>query len=351
MEYYVGLSNSLERGLLAPVYLFYGEEDYLKEKAIRLFKERLLPDIADFNFDILDGDGVEASTVVSLSENLPFLAEKRLVVVKNSPWFKGKAKSKGNEIKGEDSEKSSAKEDSLLHYLSNPSPTTCLIFVTGNNVDRRKKLFKVVEAAGRAVDFKALKPAELVSWVVDRFKQAGKKIPPIAARSLVEANGKLGLMNLNNEVEKLMTFTWDKKEVTLQDVEMVAVPNLEQNIFYVVDEAVSGNFPKALAGIRELLTMKEAPPKILSMLGRQFRLAIQAEALVLEGCPERELAGKLGVQDFVARKALGQARRSGSTRLEAALEQLAEIDAGIKRGQLEFLPAIENAMLKLSRII
>lgn len=350
MEYYKGLINSLERGLVSPVYLFYGEEEYLKERAVEKFKEYLLPLAADFNLDVLDGAEIEPSTVVALAENLPFMAERRLVIVKNTPWFSGKGKSRADEEKEEGEAKAGSKDDLLLKYLSNPSPTTCLLFVTREPVDRRKKIFKSVGSAGQAVDFKAIKPAEMVSWVTSRVKSAGKKMDSSAVRSLVEANGKLGLLNLKNEVEKLLAYSGEQREISLQDVQQVAVTNLEQNIFTVVDEAVAGNASNALTGIRELLTLKEQPPKILSLLARQFRLAIQVEALVKEGCPERDVSGKLGLHDFVVRKALSQARRSGSAKLEWALAQLAAIDADIKRGQQEFLPALETTLIKFSQL-
>lgn len=336
--------------MVAPVYLFYGQEEYLKERALAKFKEVLLPQAADFNLDVLDGEETEPSGVVSLAENLPFMAERRLVIVKNAPWFKGKGKSKGGDNKAEQEDKSAGKESPLMDYLGRPSPTTCLIFVVRDTVDRRKKLFKAVEAVGQAIDFAALKDGEMVTWVNARVKGAGKKIEPAAARSLVEANGNLGLLNLGNEVEKLVAYAGEGKEISLLDVQNITVTNLEQNIFAVVDEAVGGNSAKALAGIQELLARKEQPVKILAMLARQFRLALQADALVREGCPEREVSKKLGLQDFVARKALNQARKSGAAKLQWALEQLAEMDVAIKKGQQEFLPAVENTFIKLKRI-
>lgn len=347
MEYYQGLINSLARGQVAPVYLFYGEEEYLKEKAVAKFKEHLLPQAVDFNLDVLDGEETELTTVVSLAENLPFMAERRLVIVKNAPWFKGKAKGSADQSSGED--KSAGKEGPLLNYLNQPAPTTCLIFVTGDSVDRRKKLFKAVESAGKAVDFKALKANEMAAWVTNQVKARGKKIDAMAVRALVEANGKLGLLNLANEVEKLITYVGEAKDISLTDVQQVGVTNLEQNIFTVVDEAVSGNTAQAITGIKELLALKEQPVKILAMLARQFRLAIQVEALVRTGCPEREVAGKLGLHDFVVRKALAQARKSSTAKLEWALERLAAMDAEIKKGQQDFLPAIANTLIRLSQ--
>lgn len=346
MEYYKGLINSLERGQVAPVYLFYGDEEYLKEKAVEQFKEHLLPQAADFNLDILDGEEAELTTVVALAENLPFMAERRLVLVKNAPWFKGKVKSKSTATEAGE-EKSTGQESPLINYLSQPSPSTCLIFVTGDSVDKRKKLFKTVDAVGKAIEFKSLKAGEMTAWVSNRIKAGGKKIDAQAARALVEANGKLGLLNLANEVEKLITYVGKDKEISLTEVQQVGVTNLEQNIFTVVDDAVNGYTSKAITGIKELLALKEQPVKILAMLARQFRLAFQVEALVRAGCPEREVAGKLGLQDFIVRKALAQARKSSGVKLEWALQRLAAMDADIKKGQQEFLPAITNTLFQL----
>lgn len=347
MEYYKGLINSLDRGVVSPVYLFFGEEEYLKEKALQRFKEVLLPLAADFNLDILDGEETDPSTVVALAENLPFMAERRVLIVKNTPWFSSKGKGKDSEESVEG--KKGGAESSLLAYLSNPAPTTCLIFVTREAVDRRKKLFKAVGGAGQAIDFKALKPVELVTWVNQRVKSAGKKIDPAGARALVEANGKLGLLNLENELAKLLTYIGEGQEISAQAVREVGVTNLEQNIFNVVDDTLAGHTAKALQGIRDLLALKEQPPRILALLSRQFRIALQVQALSQEGCPEREVAGKLGLHDFVVKKAQAQVRSIGVTRLQWALEQMATIDSDIKKGQQEFLPALENMLLQFTQ--
>ncbi len=343
MEYFKGLMNSLERGTVAPVYLFYGPEEYLKEKALEKFKEVLLPQAADFNLDVLDGEETDPSSLVALAENLPFMVEKRLIIVKNCPWFKGKSKGKSEE---DEEGKASGKESSLLRYLKNPAPSTCLVFVAGDAVDRRKKLYKSVEAAGKAIDFKLPRDAESIAWVVGRMKAAGKKIETAAARALVGGNGNLGLLNLYHETEKLITFAGEAGEVSLEDVRQISVTNVEENIFAVVDETVGGNPVKALAGVKDLLARKEQPVKILALLARQVRLALQVDALLQEGCPEREVSKKLGLQDFVARKAMNQARKSHPRKLQWALEQLAAMDVAIKKGQQDFLPALENMLIQ-----
>ncbi|GAB6158125.1 DNA polymerase III subunit delta [Desulfotomaculum varum] len=347
MEYYQSLLNNLARGQIYPVYLLYGPEEYLQEMAVEKFKEVLLPQAADFNLDLVDGETTEPAAVAALAENLPFLAERRLIIVKNTPWFAARGKAKDTGAKEAADSKADSQEVSLLNYLNNPSSASCLVFLSREPADRRKKLYKALTAVGQAIEFKTLKPSETISWVTQKLKAAHKKIDPAAARYLVEANGKAGLQNLSNELAKLLAYLGERDTVTFQDVRQLVVPSLEQNIFAVVDDAVAGHTSRAVAGIRELLAVKEQPPKILALLARQIRLALQAAALIQEGCPEREVAGKLGLQDFVVKKALQQARRSGSRKLQWALEQLAEIDADIKSGRQEFLPAIENTLIKL----
>ncbi|ABO51016.1 DNA polymerase III, delta subunit [Desulforamulus reducens MI-1] len=345
MEYYKGLINSLQRGVVSPVYLFYGEEEYLKEKAVEKFKEFLLPQAADFNLDLLDGEEADIDTVISFAENMPFMAERRLVIVKNAPWFSGKGK---NEAGGED--KGSGKDTVLLKYLNNPASTTCLVFVAKEAVDRRKKTYKEISAKGQVIDFKMLKPSEMITWVNQIVKGTGKTIEPSAARAIVEANGKLGLLNLKNEVNKLISYLGSEQEITSAIVGEVGVINIEQNIFTVVDDAVAGHTSKALNGIRELLSLKEQPTKILALLARQLRIALQAEALLREGSPEREVARKMGIHDFVIKKALTQIRRGGSQRMKWALQEIATIDAAIKKGQRDFLPAIETMLIQFGQM-
>ncbi|PHJ37173.1 hypothetical protein P378_17880 [Desulforamulus profundi] len=92
MEYYKGLMNSLARGQVSPVYLFYGEEEYLKEKIVEKFKEVLLPQAADFNLDVVDGEETEPFTVVSLAENLPLWRNGDWLLSKIPPGFRQRVK-------------------------------------------------------------------------------------------------------------------------------------------------------------------------------------------------------------------------------------------------------------------
>lgn len=347
MEYYKGLINSLQRGVISPVYLFCGEEEYLKEKAVEKFKEYLLPQAADFNLDLLDGEETEISTVISLAEDLPFMAERRLIIVKNAPWFSGKGKGKEGAAESGGA-KGTGKDTVLLAYLNNPALTTCLIFMAREAVDRRKKTYKAIAAQGQVIDFKMLKTTQMIAWVNQVVKASGKRIDASAARALVEANGKLGLLNLANEIKKVISYLGTEQEITATAVHEVGTINLEQNIFTVIDEAVLGHTSKALNGIRELLSLKEQPPRILALLARQLRIALQANALLRSGCPEREIAGKMGLPDFVVKKALAQVRRGGSLRIKWALEQTANIDADIKKGRRDFLPAIEMMLIEFN---
>ena len=85
---YQSLLNSIERGVLSPVYLLYGDEDYLQELLVHKLKEHLVsPGFGAFNLDELDGEKAAPGQIVGSANTLPVFAQKRLVIVKNPPFF------------------------------------------------------------------------------------------------------------------------------------------------------------------------------------------------------------------------------------------------------------------------
>lgn len=348
MEYYQGLINSLQRGVISPVYLFYGEEGYLKQKAVAKFRETVLTAAADFNFDLIEGDQTDAGTVAALAENLPFMAEKRLVVVKNAPWFKSGRKHK-NDVDGAAEEPDSGTAAPLVDYLNNPLASTCLILITDDPVDKRKKLFKALTKIGQAVEFAPLKRTETARWVTDRCREAGKTISSGTVEVLLNMVGQPGLTGLTAELSKLITFVGTAKEITAPDVRQVVTSNLENSIFQVVDAVASRRGGPALAGIKGMLALKEPPQRIIAMLARQFRLIVQVMELHLQHYPEKEIAAKLGLHPFVAKKALAQSRGLTTARASRMLEQLADLDVAVKTGRQEFYPAIEWLIINFCR--
>lgn len=247
MKYYLDLINDLEKGNIAPVYLFYGQESFLHEKAVQRFREKLLmPPAGEFNLDILDGEEVTEGDIVVRAQTPPFMAGWRLVVVRHAPFFTGSPGTSSNKRTRASSRDTATP---LLAYMQKPTPTTCLIFTTTHPVDQRGRLFKSLKETGRVVEFTYLKTRDLVRWLEKQARLAHKTITPAAAGLLVRRVGP-SLFVLSQEMAKLISYTGCRETILEEDIYRLTVPALEENIFNVVDAIGERRIGAALKGIR-----------------------------------------------------------------------------------------------------
>ncbi|WP_031513221.1 DNA polymerase III subunit delta [Desulfofalx alkaliphila] len=347
MLYYERIVNSLKRGVVAPVYLFYGEEVYLREQAVERFKESLLTQTADFNFDVLDGERVEPAEVATAASTPPVMAEHRLVLVKNPPWFSGGKKTGGKQAEGKESREPATLKP-LLDYLANPLTTTCLIFNAGITVDRRRKIYKAVEKAGQAVEFTRLRSKELAGWLDSQCRLEGIRLEPAARELLISGTGN-GLTGLEKEWQKLITYLGDGKQVRVEDLKQVIHYSVEYKIFDVMNAIGQCRYGLALEGIKELLINKEPPQIILTMVARQFRLMLQVKELSAQGLSAPDIARRINEKPYPVQNALKLHRNFTRRQLIRSLIQLAELDADTKTGRQEFYPGIERLLLNIAR--
>ncbi len=347
MDYYIEFLKSIKRGVFHPVYLFYGEEGYLREQAVNSLIEFFLREGgSDFNVDLIDGEKAVPGDIAASAETLPLFAERRLVVVKNPPFFKA-AKRAGREAPEDTGDlPATGGETVLLKYLKAPLPSTVLVFNTGEPVDKRKRIFKAVKEAGKAVDFTPLRRADLARWLTQKAGKAGRKFAGRALDEMLDAVGP-SLQKLSVEFEKLLNYTEQSGVIAPEDVRRLCPPVLEDNIFAIVDAVGNRRCGEALSGIQDMLAAKEPPLKILSMITRQFRLLLQVHDLAGRGCPPREIASRLKVHPYVAQKISAQCKNYSRERLLRAFRDLLEVDVAVKTGGLEFYPAVEHFILKL----
>ena len=194
------LKKELKENNIRNVYLFYGPEEYLKKYYIDTITQQLLSsDDMELNYSCTDGK-IEADSVIQNCETLPVFCEKKVIIVKNSGLFK----SEGKGAKGK-----------LEEYLTSIPEYTCLIFVE-NEVDKRLKLVNSIKKSGMVVEFAYQKPADLVKWVIKVVKSYKKDIVPLAASYIVE-NSEYSMTELLNEINKLIVFAADKKDISLDD--------------------------------------------------------------------------------------------------------------------------------------
>lgn len=347
MNYYIELLNSLKRGVISPVYLFYGEETYLREQAVLRFKEFYAAGgETELNFDLIEGETATPAGIVESAETVPFFSDKRLVVVKNPPFFKPLKRGSDETGEEDDHTKDNGSEKPLLDYFKNPLHSTCLIFTTGEPVDKRRRLFKAIKNVGRELEFTYLTRDELARWLVKKARSEGKRFAAGAEHALIDAAGP-SLQNLVVELEKILNYSAGQEIITKKDIYQVCSPKLEENIFAVVDAVGNRRCGEALNGIKEMLAAKEPPLRILSMIIRQFRLLLLVQDMLERGFPAGEIAARLNMKPYIVQKIVSQSKNFSRPLLISLFRSLSEMDAALKSGRQEFYPAMEFLLLKL----
>ena len=182
------LNEDIKNGQWKPVYLLYGEEAYLKKQYKDRMTKAILPDGDTVNYAYYEGKGINPGELIDLAETMPFFAERRLIVVENSGFFKNAA-------------------PELADYIKTMPDTACFIFVE-NEVDKRNRLYKAVMDKGRVVELGRQDEKTLLYWIGAQVKREGKLIKTSTAQYLVEKTG-TDMENLEKELEKLFAYTLD----------------------------------------------------------------------------------------------------------------------------------------------
>lgn len=308
---------------LKPVYLIHGSEELRLDRAVRRLKERLgrVADL-DFNLQVFDGETADADEVVSAANTLPFMSERRLVVVRNVERM------------------AAGGLEALAAYAADPAEYTTLVLVA-TKVDRRWRLFKTVQAAGGAAEYAAPKRHEYPRWVADMFKERGKTVDPDAAELLVEAVGR-DLRKLSVEVDKIASYAGEKDRLRAEDMAEIVTATAPASVFDFTDRLGERDCAGALRSLARLLDGGEDVLGVHAMSLWHLRRLIGAQAMRARGVGGAEAGKAIGAAEWQVRKLLAQAERFAPGELTAALTRAAEAEARMKTSREEPRLAFER---------
>lgn len=321
-----GLQEDLKAGRFQPVYLLYGEEEYLKRQYKQKLRRALVPEDDTMNVAVYQGK-INPGEIIDLAETLPFFAERRLILMEDSGMFQDSSKE-------------------LADYMKQISPSACFVFVE-TEVDKRSKMYKAVKSAGRVVEFARQTDAVLTKWILSRIKRENKKITQRDMQRFLEKTGN-DMENIEMELEKLLCYTLERDVITGEDVEAVCVTQTTGKIFEMVDNIAQKKQQEALELYYDLLALKEPPMRILFLIARQFRILLLAKELRKQGYDHKFVASKVGIPEFAVRKNLAQAESFSSKQLRQAVEECVQTEEDVKTGNLNDQMAVELLIVKYS---
>ena len=314
---FLTLKQQIKAGNIGNLYLFFGEETFVKDMYLEKLKS-FVPDggFGDFNYIYLDGKDAESEKVDDALNSFPMMAEKKLVVIKNSGIFKKSTE----EVK-----------EFWLERLSDIPDYVMLIF-DEQEIDKRNALYKAVIKSGLAVEFSYMKDYEVAGWVTREAQKAGKKMSKDAADYLV-AMCDPGISNVKNELMKLIDFS--DNEIYITDMDKVVSKPLSVAVFDITDALMEKNGDKVMSTVLRMQDNNETAFNILYLLHSAFEKMLYSKLLLAEGFSYDMISKRLGLANFISKKYIAGAKNFSAKFLQDRISKVSEIDLSIKQGEID----------------
>ena len=312
---------------LRPVYLLTGSD----RPKIRRALARLRARFGVESVELLEADATSGADAVVACNSLGLFGDEgaHLVVIE------GVERWKGEEI------------EAVVEYIADPAAGAVLALVATGAV-KHPGLVEACERAGTVLRFDVPKPRDLPGWVRAELERLGARPDADAARALVQIVGD-DVLELASEIDKIATWAAGES-IGRREVEQLAVPTGETFVWALTDAWGARDAAGLLAACETLLERRTREPfGIAAALASYVGRVRAAQALAAEGLKTADVAKRLKIKEYPARKALSHARNFSRDELDAALIRLAELDAALKgASRLGAELELERALVELS---
>ena len=332
---YEDILNLTKQEKIYPAYLFYGNENYLKEDISKKLRNRLVdPAYRELNYKVFYGDKLSINEVINDLETLPMISKHKLLIIKEA----GKI-NKNDETK-------------LIDYfnrlsLKNNFSTLIIIYKEGRP---NKGLITATKRVGVAVNFSVTDKAKLDSWIKSKFRQSDKIITQEALFYLQSLVGS-DLGYLFNEIEKIDIYTKDQKTIEKEDVITMIGGSEAVNIFKVLDSIGDKDIKNAIDGLVKLNQGDLHHLAIFAMIYRQIKLILQTKLLLSNRVNIKEVEKKLRLPYFIVQKIIKQSEKYTFKEICKSYELLNMADLEFKESQKEPKIILEELVMNIVKYI
>ncbi len=323
------LLSDIQNETYKPVYLLYGDEAYLRLQYKNKLRDALTASDDTMNYSYFQGKDVNVAEVIDLSETMPFLADKRVIILENTGLVKD-----GN--------------DMLSDYVNNGIPDTSVIILVEQAVDKRTKLYKAIDKNGRCVNFDVQNDDTLKKWILGRLKREGRQVTAHTLDVFLETVG-TDMFTISAELEKLIAYTMGRNVIDEKDIEEVCCVRLQNRIFEMIGLMSLKKSDEVIRMYHELLAMKESPYGILALIVRQFDNMLKIGDMMERGMSPKAIAPIVGLSPYVVGKYIPQVKNYTYKEMRDILEACAETDHNVKRGDMGAELGVELLILDISR--
>ena len=321
-------------------YIFHGDDSISLEQALAKMRASMGDD-GDLNRSEFDGSETSVPEVLAAVKSYPFLADKRLVIVKGLI----------SHITRRGAGKTAVQR--LIDELPTLPDYARLVLVEGDTLQENNVVLKAAREMNNGYIGTFRVPENLTNWIIKRAKEEYQAEITAQAAGAIASVVNDDIRLAANELHKLVCYVDDDHAINEEDVAALTPYVAEANIFEMVDALASGDGARALQQIHQSLRDNPSDPgfRLFTMIVRQFRLLLMAKDHLQGGGGSQSsvVAKALSVHPFVAGKVSRQSRDFTAGQLDAILKRLQRYDQDMKTGRIEPRLALDLLVSSLAR--
>ena len=324
--------KNLSAKKLYPIYFIAGEENFLLDDCLKRIEKVVNTD--DLNREVFQATENTGSDVLNSIETLPFLTDKRIVILKSA-----------NKLKNDDFK-------IITKIIENPVDTTCFIIIfpdkIKNSTSKRKDLISICENSNSCfcVDCKKMYEKDVKLFIQEEFNNRGKAVEPEVIQQIINDTG-VDLQNVSNEIEKISLYLGKgKKDVTVEDFVKISGFTKEINIFMLTNSIEEKNLKYSLFIIEQMLKSGESAIGLLSAISGAVRKMLMAKSLMEEkNYSSQDALNYIRVYSYFQYKYLNNLSKYTLLHLKRSLNEILKTDIALKTGKTDDKSALENLVL------
>lgn len=300
-----------------------GTNDFLRKAELKKLVDRFVASHTDLAVERYDGNEADPALMQESVGSLPFLTERKLVVL----YEPGKQKVFAEQI------------DQVLKAVAE---TTDLVIIEPK-LDKRLSYYKTLKKATDFREFSDMDANGLARWAAEYAKGQGGTLSAADARFLIDRIGPNQQL-LSTELDKLLVYD---PAITKQTVERLTESTPQSTVFELLDAAFAGNMKRAMELYKEQRALRVEPQAIIAMLA--WQLHVLALIKTAGDRSADDIARQAKLNPYVARKSQGLARKLQLSDLKQLVVGLSQLDIRSKTTALDVDEALQLYLLQLAR--
>jgi len=323
--------KKIENGEFRPLYYLAGREKYFHDRFIEHVISYAFPDKGSrsFNLSVLYGAENSLAELMAAVEGYPMMADRKLVIVRDF-----------EQMKISDAE-------TFSKYLNNPQKTTVLVLSVSE--PGRTKIYNEINRLAETIECRPVSMDALGSWIIQQFRQKEYEVDYQAVQFLIDHTGNV-LLNLEQEIDKLVNYKNDQSKVTIEDIEQVTGISREANLYALQKALARRQLAVSLKTSRRLLEAGYDVSALNAVLFAFFRKTLTAASLRARGKDLNEIAPQMKIPMYQLREIKDALNNFSIQKLKDVINLLHQSDIQAKTSAVIPLAGIEMLCYKICRI-